>query len=164
MDSVQISKILTTVILAVSSTLSLQISRKRKWWVKPWLVNKDKNLKIVEEFLKCGDEKSYKNYLRMDEETFAKLLNMVKHKITKSDTNFRKSISPEEKLLITLRYLATGESYKSLMYNYRIHDSTISLFVPEVCEAIYDELKTKYLPVSYHDEGEFFSYYKILVS
>ena len=33
------------------------------------------------------------------------------------------------------------------MYNYRIHESTISLFVPVVCRAIYEELKSEYLKV-----------------
>ena len=48
----------------------------------------------------------------------------------------RKSITPEEKLAITLRFLANGGSYKSLMYQYRVSDSTISKFVPVVCDVI----------------------------
>ncbi|KAJ8967191.1 hypothetical protein NQ314_003021 [Rhamnusium bicolor] len=39
--------------------------------------------------------------------------------------------------------MATGESLRSLMYNYRVLESTISLFVPVVCE----ELKEEYLKV-----------------
>ena len=35
---------------------------------------------------------------------------------TKKTTRFRLPISPEEKLAITLRFLATGETYKSFMY------------------------------------------------
>nr|CAI5842128.1 unnamed protein product [Callosobruchus analis] len=57
----------------------------------------------------------------------------------------RESISAEHKLNVTLRFLATGETYRSLMYNTRIHESTISKFVPEVCTAIYKHLKGKYL-------------------
>ena len=38
-------------------------------------------------------------------------------------------ISTGEKLLITLQFLATSESYKSLRYRYRINDSAISLFL-----------------------------------
>ena len=37
-------------------------------------------------------------------------------KITKKTTRFCLPISPEEKLAITLRFLATGETRKSLMY------------------------------------------------
>ena len=51
----------------------------------------------------------------------------------------------EEKLAITLRFLATGESYISLRYQFRISDSAISLFIKPVCDVIYDELKEEYL-------------------
>lgn len=43
-------------------------------------------------------------------QTFDKLLSMVKDKIIKQDAIMRESISPEEKLTATLRYLATGRS------------------------------------------------------
>ena len=54
-------------------------------------------------------------------------------------------MSVEEKLAITLRFLATGESYKSLWYRFRISDSAISLFAKPVCDAIYYVPKKKYL-------------------
>ena len=50
-----------------------------------------------------------------------------------------------EKLAITLRFLATGESHTSLRYQFRISDSAISLFIKPVCDVIYDELKEEYL-------------------
>ena len=45
------------------------------------------------------------------------------------------------KLAITLRYLATGKSYWTLAFSYRVAHNTIALFVPWVCQAIVDELK-----------------------
>ena len=54
-------------------------------------------------------------------------------------------ISPEEKLAITLRYMATGESFDSLMYQFRIHRTTIGQFILPVCTAIYEALKDDYL-------------------
>ena len=59
----------------------------------------------------------------------------------------RKPISAEEKLAVTLRYLATGETMESLMYQFRIHRSTITLFIPRVCEAIYKVLAPEYMRV-----------------
>ncbi|XP_072375322.1 uncharacterized protein [Diabrotica undecimpunctata] len=50
-----------------------------------------------------------------------------------------------EMLALTLRFLATGESYRSLMFSTRIHESTISLIVPEVCKVIYQRLKDEYM-------------------
>ena len=56
----------------------------------------------------------------------------MKPKIIKKTTRFHLPISPEEKLVITLRFLATGETCKSLMYQYRVSELSVSRFVPEV--------------------------------
>ena len=53
-----------------------------------------------------------------------------------------------EKLALTIRYLATGESYTSLSYQFRVGRSTISKFLPEVCRAIQDEFTREYLRCS----------------
>ena len=51
------------------------------------------------------------------------------------DTFWRKALEPGLKLAITLRCLATGNSYKSLMYGFRVASNTISSIIPKVCEA-----------------------------
>ena len=43
------------------------------------------------------------------------------------------------KLAITLRYLATGSSYKTLAFAFRVASNTICLFIPEVVDAIVSE-------------------------
>ena len=67
--------------------------------------------------------------------------------ITKKTTHLREPITTEEKLAVTLRYLATGESFNSLMYQYRIHRSTISQFIPDVCKAIYKVPAPDYMKI-----------------
>lgn len=57
----------------------------------------------------------------------------------------REPIDPGERLSITLRFLATGESYSSLMYQFRVGKSTISALIPEVCDAIYNQLESEVL-------------------
>jgi len=58
----------------------------------------------------------------------------------------RKPISVEQKLAaITIRYLAIRESFESLMYQFRVHETTISKFIPEVCKAIFESLKDEFL-------------------
>ena len=52
---------------------------------------------------------------------------------------YRRSLDPGLKLAIALRYLASGDSYHSLMYGFRVAHNTISSIVPEVCEAIIEE-------------------------
>ena len=75
------------------------------------------------------------------------LLRRVTPYIKKKTTRLRKPLSPGEKLACTLRYLATGESYESLHFQFRISTAAISLFIPEVCDSIYLSLKDEHLVV-----------------
>ena len=92
------------------------------------------------ELLVC-DETSYVNYLRMYEPKFEEILGLIRSGITKIDTGMRAAISPAAKLAVTLRFLATGESYQSLNYQTRLSTAFISNTIPEVCRAVYTNLK-----------------------
>ena len=85
------------------------------------------------------DGTHYKNFVRMQPDMFQELLAKVGPRITKQDTFWRKALEPGLRIAITLRYLATGNSYKSLMYGFRVAHNTISNIIPEVCEAIIAE-------------------------
>ena len=63
------------------------------------------------------------------------MISRTKHFLQK-ETTMLKPKTPEEKLPITLRFLATGESYKSLMYQYCVSDSTVSKLLPVECDII----------------------------
>ncbi|KAI4455657.1 hypothetical protein MML48_9g00000113 [Holotrichia oblita] len=121
-------------------------------WSRNWLQRRDHGrdvLHMLNDELLTEDNLAYTNYLRMRNKEFEILLKGIETTIMKQDTNMRCSISPKNRLQLTLRFLATGESYRSLMYATRIHETTISRIVPEVCEAIYNFLKKDYLTVSY---------------
>nr|CAI5865358.1 unnamed protein product [Callosobruchus analis] len=77
----------------------------------------------------------------MSSTDFEELLLMVGPIIRKINTNMREAIPEKVRLAICLRYLASGDSYRSLMYTFKISDSTISLIVPEVCNALNEVLK-----------------------
>lgn len=74
-------------------------------------------------------------------------MGLIETKIMKSDTNYRISISASERLAITLRFLATGDSYTSLQYLFKVSKQSISLIIPEVCDAIIESLRD-YVKVS----------------
>ena len=48
-------------------------------------------------------------------------------------------------MFLSCRFLATGESYTSLAYSFRVGKSTVANLVPEVCEAIWNELGGIYM-------------------
>ncbi|XP_065321131.1 uncharacterized protein LOC135928603 [Gordionus sp. m RMFG-2023] len=63
---------------------------------------------------------------------------LLKLKI-KKETNFIKNlITPDEKLMITLRYLATVNSYVTMSYSHKLGISTIKLIIGETTKALWD--------------------------
>jgi hypothetical protein len=72
---------------------------------------------------------------------FEFFVNMIGENISKKDAAFRKAISIQESLALTLPFLASGDSYVSLQYLFRISKQAISCIVPEVCEALVEKLK-----------------------
>ena len=48
----------------------------------------------------------------------------------------RDPVSPGVKLAVTIRHLATGNSYTTLQYAFKVASANIKKFVPEVCDAI----------------------------
>lgn len=123
-------------------------AKKRKW-CKQWLLDRNKysHMRLLKE-LEEKEPLDFKNYLRMDSDAYTSLLALIYNKITKKDTIMRKAISAEERLVATLRYLATGCSYEDLKFRTGISPQALSEIIPETCKAIYDALKTSYLRVS----------------
>ena len=72
----------------------------------------------------------------MDVDHFEELFHLLSPVLQKHDTNMRECISPEERCCSTLRYIASGESFRSLEYQFRINKKGISYIVYEVAFAI----------------------------
>lgn len=127
--------------------------KPRRMWVKKWLEKRQSDgayIKLLAE-LRYGNDRDdtlFRNFLRMSSANFDELLAMVEPLIQKRDTNFHMAISAAERLTITLHYLATGNSFNSLQYLFRIPQCTISTIIPEVLDAIWTVLKDKYIRVS----------------
>ena len=86
--------------------------KKRACWVKKW-ISRRASLGAYQTLLRELQEEdpfSYRNFLRMDHNTFQELLELVRPFIQRQDTVMRSAIPPGERLALTLRYLATGMS------------------------------------------------------
>jgi hypothetical protein len=111
--------------------------------VKNWIGRRKKygaSSTLLKE-LKDEDPVAYRNILRLGGTRFDALFQMIDGMIKKQDTKMRVSIPTATKVEITLRYLVTGDSFKSLEYSFRVPEPTISLLVPEVRTAISHVLK-----------------------
>lgn len=118
-------------------------TKKKRCWVRKWLRRRETygaSSTLLRE-LAAEDAPEYRNWLRMSKEHFEILLAGIAHKITKNDTVMRSAIPARIKLEITLSYLATGNSYRTLQRLFRVSTPAISKFVPEVCDAIYESLR-----------------------
>jgi hypothetical protein len=81
--------------------------------------------------------KDYSNYLRMSEDNVISLLEKVRPLFEKEDTVLRTAITAEERLAITIRFLAIGRSYEDLTFSAIISPQALAKILPETCRAIY---------------------------
>lgn len=123
--------------------------KPRSCWVSPWLKGRREQgaYENLMRELALDDGEAYRRFIRMDTATFEDLLQRVAPLITKRDTPFRRAIVAGERLAITLRYLATGDSQMSLQYAFYVAHNTISKIVSEVCRALYTVLSQDFLKV-----------------
>ncbi|XP_075178236.1 uncharacterized protein LOC142250060 [Anomaloglossus baeobatrachus] len=96
--------------------------------------------------LRQHSEKFYK-YTRMSISTYDILLAELRPNITFQKTRFRKCVSAEERLLVTIRFLSTGLSYSALHLEFLLGIQTISRIVRHTCGQIWQQLKDKVMPV-----------------
>ena len=95
--------------------------------------------------LQSEDAAGFRNYFRMDPPMFQQILARIRARIETIPNNYRRHLPPGMRLAITIRYLASGESYHSLMYAFRVAHNTISGVVRQVCEAIIEEYSLEVL-------------------
>lgn len=72
----------------------------------------------------------------MTPEDFEFLLARIAPQIEKKNTHLRKAISPTERFVLTLRFLASGDSYEDLSFVARISPQAISYIIMDECRAL----------------------------
>ena len=145
--------LLAVVVVAAAAAVHLTVAdrrrrsrrRNRQVWVKEFRGHCNDQPLLRE--LRENYPEDYRNYLRMDCEAFDHLLSLVQNRIKKMDTIMRRSITAEQRLIATLRYLATGRSYEDLKFTTGISAPSLSKIIPETCKAVYDALRTEFLKV-----------------
>ncbi|KAG0714513.1 Protein ANTAGONIST OF LIKE HETEROCHROMATIN PROTEIN 1 [Chionoecetes opilio] len=150
-QKVNILRALTVLIMAEEEEIAERARnmKARKIWSRNWLKRRTEGSQyknLVQE-LALEDENGYRNWMRLDRRQFHEVLELIRPTISRQDTNMRAAVSAEERLAITLRHLATGESQQSLSYQFRVSQPLISMIIPSVCTAIYEALQPDYMRV-----------------
>jgi len=61
-------------------------------------------------------------------------------------------VNADERLALTLRFLATGEAFKSLSFQFRISLNYVSYIVKGCCKAIVERMATEFIKVPSSEE------------
>ncbi|KAM7303909.1 uncharacterized protein ISCGN_013824 [Ixodes scapularis] len=120
--------VLLTTLLVCTVKYKRRQQRRRRWWVRPFLLDREEHgqaCRLAAE-LRAHDEEYFRDYIRMPPSTFDTLLELVRDKITKTNTNCRKAIAPEQRLIVTLRFLAAGQYIRGASFNNCMGRSTIA--------------------------------------
>ena len=89
----------------------------------------------------------------MSPDRFNHLSDLLRKRITKK-YHIRLSISPEERLAVTLSYLATVNTKQSIAFEFKLGRSTVSSIIDEVCEELWDVLANFVQPPSAKNDWE----------
>jgi hypothetical protein len=109
-------------------TQQVKKKKRRRWWNRELFAQQNLSQESFWSQLNADDGALFKNFTRMSLTDFHCLLNKVAPFISKQDTNYRNSVPASVRLLITLRFLASGDSNRSLMYLFKVSDSTTYIY------------------------------------
>ncbi|XP_075159190.1 uncharacterized protein LOC142232326 [Haematobia irritans] len=117
--------------------------RKRRWSVRP--INRDWNKsgyhKKVFQNMKLRDGEHFFKHTRMSKEVFNLLLILLQNDLYKPKAR----IGPEERLSITLLYLAHECSLQSIAWSHKLGKTTVRNIVLETYEIIWRVLSPTYI-------------------
>ncbi|XP_068092062.1 putative nuclease HARBI1 [Hyperolius riggenbachi] len=120
--------------------------KAKRQWAKGWLQKRNHfdHMALIQE-LRENNPEDFRNYMRMTDASYNHLLERLRSRITKQDTVMRAAITAEQRLSVTLRFLATGRSYADLKFTSAISPQALSCIIPETCQAIVSELMGEYM-------------------
>ncbi|PIO40623.1 hypothetical protein AB205_0162590, partial [Aquarana catesbeiana] len=81
----------------------------------------------------------------MTDPVFHRFLALLTPYISRQDTCMRQAITPEQRLVATLRYLATGKSLQDLKFSTGISPQALGIIIPETYSAIIQILQKEYI-------------------
>ena len=88
---------------------------------------------LVRELL-VEDTRTYREMKRICYESFKKIIGFIEPHTTPKDSAVigAQLIRPAERLVLAIRFLATGETYRSLSLQFRVSERAISYIIDEV--------------------------------
>ena len=84
--------------------------RKRNCWVRPWVQRRQQlgACSTLTRELHIEDAQQFRNFVRMNATQVQFIIETIRPVIAKQDTKFRRAVSVYERVMVTLRFLASG--------------------------------------------------------
>ena len=126
--------------------------RKKREPKRQWIRRREERgafHQLVKE-ITVEDDKGFRIFFHLSQDQFQFVADKIRPLIQRKPQPYplnllNNNISVEERLAVTLRFLATGDKFQSLEYLFRITRQKISTIVRETCEVIYCMLGQKNL-------------------
>lgn len=99
------------------------------------------------------EDKRWREHFRVSKQTFRYLCDELGPTIRRKDTRFRRAISVEVRVAVTLWFLARGGYYHQVAEQFGIGKSTVCDILDDTCDAIWSVLGDRYVrfPASYDE-------------
>lgn len=121
-------------------------TRKRRWGIQPDIQRRATDGEFVQHYRKKRSHpERFFSYMRMLPEHFDLLLSKLMPFMKQQQQFGRRRITNEERLAVTLRYLATGASMAHLSHTWLIGESTLRVIINETLDAIWNSLQPVYM-------------------
>ncbi|XP_050504168.1 uncharacterized protein LOC126889520 [Diabrotica virgifera virgifera] len=117
--------------------------RKKSFWKSDYMKKRSTHgeFALSSEF----SDPAYLNYFRLSRKQVDEVHNLIENSIYSDGCNAQKPIGTKEKLAVFLRYIGSGDSYRSIAYSYRMGDRTVAKIVNEISVAIWTNMQPLYL-------------------
>ena len=122
-------------------------SKKKRGKTRKWIKRREEKgyfCNIVKE-LRTEDLSGYREMMRMNYNQFLTILRVLEPHISKKQVIGGHKTIAAERLTLTIRFLASGETFRSLCFQFRMGRATISSIVREVCQVVFKCFREKYL-------------------
>ena len=137
---------------------SIKKRKSKTFWVRKLFKERKSSrfFHVLTKELEMFDQEYFLRFLRISPNRYEHMLSIVYPELQCQRTHFREPISPSERLTLTLRYLASGESQQSLSFAFRISCTALSNILADTCEKIWKTLSNT---VVFHIETSHFDWF-----
>ncbi|XP_065067694.1 uncharacterized protein LOC135693217 [Rhopilema esculentum] len=148
MDSNHLKRRQVAMCLLITQLLEDDECSSKRGKTRQWIKRREEKgfYNCILRELSIEDSVSFKEMLRMSHECLLQILGAIEKDITPCQVSGGNTvISPKARLVITLRFLATAETFRSMSFQFRVSRAAISYIVKDVCQAIIKNMRPLFL-------------------